>query len=94
MIEKEQVQHIAGLAKLKVSDNEMIKYQTQLTDILSEIKKILDVKIPNEDIMISPSFNKNRYNEDIIGFHISRELAFKNAKHVKGDYIVVPKVVE
>lgn len=94
MIEKEKINHIASLAKLEIEDAEIEKYQQQITDILTEIEKIVKVEIPEENIMIGPSDSRDRYEEDIIGTHISRDLAFKNAKKVKGDYIVVPKVIE
>ena len=94
MIDEEKVKHIADLAKLNVEADEMQKYQKQLTDILTEIDKILKVDIKNEEIMISPSDNRNVYSLDVIENHISKNDAFKNAKRVKGDYIVVPKVIE
>ena len=94
MISEEQVNHIADLAKLKVEENEMKKYQQQLTDILTEIDKILNVEIQTTEIMISPSFNQNVYSEDNPENHISKEKKKKNAKRVKGDYIIVPKVIE
>ena len=94
MIDKEKVKHIADLAKLNISDEEMKKYQQQLTDILIEIDKILKVDISNEKIMISPSDNKNCYSEDVIESHISKSDALKNAKRTKSDYIIVPKVIE
>ena len=49
MISEERVKHIANLAKLNVSDEEMGKYQKQLTDILTEIDKILKVDIKNKE---------------------------------------------
>ena len=94
MIDEGKVRHIADLAKLNIEDDEMSKYQKQLTDILTEIDKILKVDIKNEDIMISPSDNRNVYSLDVIENHVSKNDAFKNAKRVKGDYIVVPKVIE
>ena len=94
MIDEGKVRHIADLAKLNIEDDEMSKYQKQLTDILTEIDKILKVDIKNEDIMISSSDNRNVYSLDVIENHISKNDAFKNAKRVKGDYIVVPKVIE
>ena len=94
MIREEQVKHIAGLARLDIKDEEMEKYKKQLSDIMSEINKIVDVDIDNEDIMISPSDNKNNYSEDIVENHISKSDALLNAKRVKGDYITVPKVIE
>ena len=94
MISEDKVRHIANLAKLNVTEEEMNKYQKQLTDILTEIDKILKVDIANDEIMISPSNNKNCYSEDVIESHISKSDALKNAKRVKGDYIIVPKVIE
>ena len=94
MISEEKVKHIADLAKLNVTSEEMSKYQQQLTDILTEIDKILKVDITNEEIMIRPSDNRNCYSEDVIESHISKSDALKNAKRVKGDYIIVPKVIE
>ena len=94
MIEKEQVKHIADLAKLNVSKKELEKYQKQLSDIMTEINKIVEVEIEDDDIMISPTDNKDCYNEDIVETHISKEDALKNDKNKKGDYIVVPKVLE
>lgn len=94
MIEKEQVKHIADLAKLNVSEQELEKYQKQLSDIMTEINKIVEVEIEDDDIMISPTDNEDCYSLDIVETHISKEEAFKNAKNKKGDYIVVPKVLE
>ncbi len=94
MIQIEEVNHIANLAKLKINKEEVNKYQHQLTDILKEIEKIIDLKIPDSDIMISPINFTNRYEDDVIGVHISKDLAFRNTSHVQGDYIIVPKVIE
>lgn len=94
MIEEEIVKHIADLAKLEIKEEEMTKYQKQLTDIMQDIEKIVNVEIPDVDIMISPCIKRNIFNEDKIGFHLSKENIFKNAKNVKGDYIAVVKVVE
>ena len=37
---------------------------------------------------------KNVFDEDKIEQHLPKEDMFKNAKRVKGDYIIVPKVIE
>ena len=94
MISKDKVLHIADLAKLNIEEKEMAKYQIQLTDILTEIDKILKVDINEEEIMISPTNNKNCLSEDIPEMHLSKDNMLKNAKRVKGDYIIVPKVIE
>lgn len=93
MISEEKVLHIADLAKINIDKEEIKKYQEQLTDILTEIDKIQEVSVDG-DIMISPITTKNNYTDDVIENHISREDAFKNAKRVSEDYIIVPKVIE
>ena len=93
MISEDKVKHIADLAKLNIKEEEMVKYQAQLTDILSEIDKILKVDIEG-NIMISPTNNKNCFSEDTVENHLTKDDIFKNAKRVKGDYIIVPKVIE
>ena len=81
-------EHIANLAKLEENDKLDIK------DILVEIEKIVEVKIDDCDIMISPSVNQNVFFDDEIGSHINKEKAFKNSKKKVADYIVVPRVIE
>ena len=94
MISEEQVKHIAKLARLEVKENEMEKYQKQLNDILTEIKKIEEVEILEDTIMISPSNNKNNYSEDVIEQHVSKSDALFNAKRTRSEYITVPRVLE
>lgn len=94
MLTKEEVSHVAELARLYVDEAEYELYGKQLYDILSEIKKIEEVDVEGEDnIMISPSNNTNTYSNDIIGPMLSREEIFKNIKHSNGDYELVPKVI-
>ena len=95
MIEEEKIIQIADLAHLYVEENEIKKYQKQCFDILSEIDKIKDVEIDeNTPIMISPVVDTNRYDADMPLNHISTVDAFKNAKRVKNDYLVVPKALK
>ena len=91
---REQVLHVANLARLNIVDNEIERYAGQLSDILTEIEKITKVEIdPNTDILIAPTNNKNIYKEDTEGPMLSREEIFKNTKKTDGRYIIVPKVV-
>lgn len=94
MIELDTVKHIADLARLNIKDEEYPKYQQQLSDIMQDIERIIEVEIPDVEIMISPTVNSNVINEDRIGYHLSKENIFRNAKNVKGDYISVVKVRE
>ncbi len=94
MLSKSEVDHVADLARLHVDDSEYELYGKQLSDILSEIKKIEDLDVEGEtEMMISPCTNINTYSNDSIGPMLSTSDVLKNAKHTVGDYIVVPRVV-
>lgn len=91
---REQVLHVANLARLNVADEEITRYGEQLSDILTEIEKITMVEInPNTDILIAPTNNINNYKDDIEGTMLTKEEIFKNTKNTDGRYIIVPKVV-
>ena len=94
MLSKEEVLHVADLARLHVEEDEIEIYGKQLYDILSEIEKIEDVKDAGDEIMFSPCTNINEYSNDTIGPMLSKEEIFKNVKHSNEDFIVVPKVID
>lgn len=90
-LNKQNVYHVADLAKLNVSEEEIDKYQTQLNDILGEIEKIELADIDG-DIMISPTNNINCYNNDEVS-HINKNEVLARACKSNGDFIVVSRVL-
>ena len=93
LLNKEQVKHVADLAHIALTEQEEDMYLTQLNDILNEIKKIEEVNVDNEEIMISSVDKINCYKEDVPGIMDKRDEILKNSKLRKGDFIVVPKVL-
>ena len=93
LLTKEQVKHVADLAHISITEQEEDMYLTQLNDILNEIKKIEDVNVDDEEIMISSVDKTNCYKEDVPGVMDKRDEILKNSKLRKGDFIVVPKVL-
>jgi aspartyl-tRNA(Asn)/glutamyl-tRNA(Gln) amidotransferase subunit C len=56
-LSKEEVLHVANLARLNVKEEEIEKYSKQLSDILTEIDKITSVDIDEEgEVLISAYF--------------------------------------
>ena len=61
-IDKEQVKHLADLAQLELTDEELDKFSEQLTSILGYIDRIKDVEL-SEDVQ--RNFKKvNTFRED------------------------------
>ena len=91
MLTREEVDHVADLARLHVDESEYDLYAKQLYDILAEVDKIEKVDLKGEED--SPCELTNVYSSDQVGPMLSHDEIFRNVKHSNGDYIVVPRVV-
>ncbi|MBE9547727.1 MAG: Asp-tRNA(Asn)/Glu-tRNA(Gln) amidotransferase subunit GatC [Proteobacteria bacterium] len=94
MITKEEVGHVAHLARLHFSEEEQDKFTSQLNDILTYIDKLNQVDtagIPPTTHAISLN---NAFREDVVKESIGRDLALTNAPDEKGSCFRVPKVIE
>lgn len=87
---REEVLHVAHLARINVSDEDVEKYKVQLKQILNEMERINEVDVEG-DILISPSNNKNEYREDV-GIN-SNEDILSNAPKKNGNYIEIKRFV-
>ena len=87
---KEEVLHVAHLARISVSEEDIEKYKVQLKQILDEVNRINEVNV-DEDILISPTENKNIYREDE-GIDTEVDI-LKNAPKKSGNYIEIKRFV-
>lgn len=95
MITEENVLKVASLAQLEINETEIKKYTKELSDILTEIEKILSAKIEDEEILIAPTKEKqiNDFESTITEESISKEEIMHNAKKHDRSYIIVKRVV-
>ncbi|KKQ35266.1 MAG: aspartyl/glutamyl-tRNA amidotransferase subunit C [candidate division WS6 bacterium GW2011_GWA2_37_6] len=91
IITKEQVKHIADLAKIDLSPHEIEKYQKELASILEYVKKIQEVDTKKIDFKTHVGV-KNVYREDVPTESLTQEEAVSQAKNKYG-YIIVPTVI-
>ncbi|MEG0826416.1 MAG: Asp-tRNA(Asn)/Glu-tRNA(Gln) amidotransferase subunit GatC [Bacilli bacterium] len=91
-LNKNDIKHVALLARLKINDEELENYEIQLNDILTDLNKISETKIEG-DIMITPSNNRNRFNEDEVLPMIDKNEVLKRANKTNGDFITVSRVI-
>lgn len=87
----EEVLKVAHLARVSIDDNEIEMYKGQLEVIMNEINKINEVKIIDDDIMISPSNNINKYREDVP--KKAKDDVLSNAPKTNGNYIQIKRFV-
>ena len=87
----EEVLKVAHLARVFIDDNEIEMYKGQLEAIMNEINKINEVEIIDDDIMISPSSNINKYREDVP--KKAKDDVLSNAPKTNGNYIQIKRFV-
>ena len=92
--EKLDVAHIANLARLDLSKEEIATFQGQLDNVLDYVEKLteLDVEGIEPTAHASPVFDIMR--EDVARPGFGLEKALMNAPRRVGDQFGVPKVIE
>lgn len=93
IISAKEIEHLAALAKLELSNTEILKFQKQLSDILNYIKMLDEVDVSK----VKTSFQiKNYYNQmskDQPQKSLTQKEALQNAPLVKNNYFKVKKVL-
>ena len=51
-LSREEVLHVARLARIELTEEEIEKYQVQLQTLFNEVEKIKDVELKNDDKLI------------------------------------------
>ncbi len=92
-LSKEEVLHVAKLAKIKVSDSEIESYEVELKKLLNEIDKIDSVKGYDEEMLIAPWNDDATLRKDEVGEMLDPKDVIKNAPRHSGNYIEVPVVI-
>jgi aspartyl-tRNA(Asn)/glutamyl-tRNA(Gln) amidotransferase subunit C len=95
MVTKEEVKHIAGLARLEFDEKELDGFTGDLNNILGYIDQLKEVDVagvaPLESI--NEDVESNVFRKDEVGPSLSREEALKNAPKAADGYFLVPKVI-
>ena len=91
MLTKEEVLHVAHLARIEITDEELLKYQRDLKLLFDEIDKIKDLSDFDEDKMIAPwenDFNIERKSEEV-----DKDNLLSNVPKKMGNFVEVPVMV-
>ena len=90
---KEEVLHVAELAKISLTDKEVEKYQVELKKLLSDVEKIKEVKGYDDDILIACWDSNTTLRKDEVGEMLNPKEVVGNAPRHSGNYIEVPVVI-
>ena len=93
-ISTEDVKHVAKLARLRFTDEEITPFTKQFNDILEYFTKLKDIDTSRIDPSTHAVTITNVYREDAVKGSISKEQALKNAPDAENGYYKVPKIIK
>jgi aspartyl-tRNA(Asn)/glutamyl-tRNA(Gln) amidotransferase subunit C len=93
-LDKEQVQHIAMLARLKLSDEEYAESVEKLSKIVDFVDQLSAADTTGVVPMAHPLDAAQRLRPDIVTETDNRDRYQENAAAVAGGLYLVPKVLE
>jgi len=88
------VEYVARLARLEITDKETEKFTAQLNDILGYIDKLNELNTEGVAPMTHAIAVTNAFREDKIVNSIGTENALANAPDGRGEFFRVPKVID
>ena len=93
VITEQQVRHVAKLARLNLSDNEIQIFTRQLGDILEYVEKLNELDTENVEPTAHAAPLRNVFREDIAREGMGIEAVLKNAPARDGNFFTIPKVL-
>ena len=94
MISREDVEHVAALARLGLTDAEIDLMQTQLNRILEAVNQLQDVDTSSVGPTATVIQLENVMRDDVARPSMDREAALANAPQREGGLLRVPVVLE
>ena len=92
MITIKDVEHVAKLARLELTEEEKEMFTHQLGDVLTHVEKMNEVDTTNVEPMNHPIDFTNVMREDVIIYENTREELMQNAPDIEGEFFKVPKI--
>lgn len=92
-LSKEEVLHVAELARIKISEEEIEMYQKQLKQIIDSVDKIKNVENYDEEMLIANWQSATELREDEPGEMLNPKEVIAIAPRHSGNYIEVPVVI-
>ena len=94
MVGKKDVEHVAKLARLELSEDEKEKFTKHFSDILEYFNQLSEVNTENVEPMAQPIPLVNVLREDKVELPYTRDELLKNAPLEEDGFFKVPKIGE
>ncbi len=92
MITIKDVEHVAKLARLELTEEEKEKFTHQLGDVLEHVERMNEVDTTGVEPMNHPIDFSNVMREDVKIYENTREELMQNGPDIEGEFFKVPKI--
>ena len=93
-VSSDQVRHIAALARIQMSDDELARLEPELNNILGWIEQLAEVNTDGVEPLTAVIDQKLRLREDAVTDGDCRDGVLANAPEAQHGFFAVPKVIE
>jgi aspartyl/glutamyl-tRNA(Asn/Gln) amidotransferase C subunit len=88
-----EVRHIARLARLRLSDEDVERFRDDVSAVLNYAQKLEELDLDEVEPMSHPLDVSNRLDEDVEGPVLPREILLGLTPAVEGPFIAAPRVL-
>ena len=92
MITLQDVEHVAKLARLELTEDEKIKFTTQLGDVLKYVDQMNEVDTTGVEPMAHAIDFVNVMREDAVKYEEDKKALMANAPYEEDGFFRVPKI--
>ncbi len=92
-LSEKDVQYVAKLARLEVTEQEVAKYTQQLGNILGYIEEMSKLDTSNVEPLTHPLDMKNVFREDLVKPSLTQKEVLANGPEVQSGHFRVPKIM-
>jgi aspartyl-tRNA(Asn)/glutamyl-tRNA(Gln) amidotransferase subunit C len=93
-VTNERVRHIAKLARIAMSDEELDRLVPELNNILGWVEQLSEVNTDGIDPLTAVIDQKLRLRDDVVNDGNIRDDVLANAPEAQHGFFAVPKVIE
>lgn len=90
---REEVMHVAHLARISVSEDEIDKYARELKLLLDDVEKIKDIKTDTKELLVTPVEYSSTLRNDNDTSSVEFNEIKKNVPATTGNFVEVPVMV-
>lgn len=94
LVTKKDVEHVAELARIELSETEKENMIDDLNKILDYVNKLEELDTENEDIIVNPYYIENKFRSDEVEESMSIDEVMMNAPEKLEEYVLVPRIIE